>query len=86
MKTYRLLLLIVVLALMAVLSVGASAQEEPFRVAVVSPSAINDLAFTQSMYDALIARTALTHGLRLLTRDRRARGTYDVLGVDYRIV
>jgi basic membrane protein A len=28
---------------------------EPFRVAVVMPSAINDLAFSQSMYDALIA-------------------------------
>ncbi len=27
---------------------------EPFRVAVVMPSAINDLAFSQSMYDALI--------------------------------
>ena len=26
---------------------------EPFRVAVVMPSAINDLAFSQSMYDAL---------------------------------
>jgi basic membrane lipoprotein Med (substrate-binding protein (PBP1-ABC) superfamily) len=28
---------------------------EPFRVAVVMPSAINDLAFSQSMYDALIS-------------------------------
>ena len=28
---------------------------EPFRVAVVMPSAINDLAFSQSMYDALLA-------------------------------
>jgi basic membrane protein A len=28
---------------------------EPFRVAVVMPSAITDLAFSQSMYDALIA-------------------------------
>jgi basic membrane protein A len=27
----------------------------PFRVAVVMPSAINDLAFSQSMYDALLA-------------------------------
>ena len=26
----------------------------PFRVAVVMPSAINDLAFSQSMYDALV--------------------------------
>ncbi len=30
-------------------------QEGPFRVAVVMPSAINDLAFSQSMYDALVA-------------------------------
>ena len=29
--------------------------EGPFRVAVVMPSAINDLAFSQSMYDALAA-------------------------------
>jgi basic membrane protein A len=28
--------------------------EEPFRVAVVMPSAITDLAFSQSMYDALL--------------------------------
>jgi basic membrane protein A len=27
---------------------------EPFRVAVVMPSAVNDLAFSQSMYDALL--------------------------------
>src|SRR5512134_2171615 len=27
---------------------------EPFRVAVVMPSAINDLAFSQSIYDALV--------------------------------
>ncbi|MGD9093475.1 MAG: BMP family protein [Anaerolineales bacterium] len=30
-------------------------EEGPFRVAVVMPSAINDLAFSQSMYDALVA-------------------------------
>jgi basic membrane protein A len=29
-------------------------EDEPFRVAVVMPSAINDLAFSQSMYDALM--------------------------------
>ena len=29
--------------------------EGPFRVAVVMPSPINDLAFSQSMYDALVA-------------------------------
>lgn len=31
-----------------------AAPAEPFRVAVVMPSAINDLAFSQSMYDALM--------------------------------
>jgi basic membrane lipoprotein Med (substrate-binding protein (PBP1-ABC) superfamily) len=31
------------------------AEEGPFRVAVVMPSAINDLAFSQSMYDGLVA-------------------------------
>lgn len=28
--------------------------EKPFRVAVIMPSAVNDLAFSQSMYDALV--------------------------------
>ena len=28
--------------------------ENPFRVAVIMPSAVNDLAFSQSMYDALV--------------------------------
>ena len=32
----------------------AMEEKEPFRVAVVMPSAINDLAFSQSMYDALL--------------------------------
>ena len=33
----------------------AAAPAKKFRVAVVMPSAINDLAFSQSMYDALVA-------------------------------
>ncbi len=33
----------------------AAAPSGPLRVAVVMPSAINDLAFSQSMYDALVA-------------------------------
>ena len=54
---------IVLLALLLVAAVlsacggggtGGSGQEGPFRVAVVMPSAINDLAFSQSMYDALL--------------------------------
>jgi len=36
-----------------------------------------------AVYDALIARTAAHHGLELLTRDRRARATYDQVGVRY---
>jgi basic membrane lipoprotein Med (substrate-binding protein (PBP1-ABC) superfamily) len=53
-------LLSVLIVLSLVLSAcGAQATEEPapaeaFRVAVVMPSAINDLAFSQSMYDALV--------------------------------
>ena len=35
-------------------SPAAPAETETFRVAVVMPSAINDLAFSQSMYDALV--------------------------------
>jgi basic membrane lipoprotein Med (substrate-binding protein (PBP1-ABC) superfamily) len=31
------------------------AAAEPFKIAMIAPSAINDLAFTQSMYDALLA-------------------------------
>lgn len=37
-----------------------------------------------AVYDALVAATARAHGLPLLTRDRRARSTYDALGVDVR--
>lgn len=32
----------------------ATAEEDPFRVALLTPSAVNDLAFSQSMYDALL--------------------------------
>ena len=51
--------LTLVVALSLVLSAcgGAAATPAPaekFRVAVVMPSAINDLAFSQSMYDALV--------------------------------
>jgi basic membrane protein A len=37
-----------------VAATATPAAAEPFRVAVVMPSAINDLAFSQSMYDALV--------------------------------
>lgn len=55
--------LLVLLMLVAILSTACGAAEPvaapaessgPFKVAVVTPSAINDLAFSQSMYDALV--------------------------------
>lgn len=57
MKKAGLLLTLVMIAALAipVLSPGAKAQDDPFRVAVVTPSTINDLAFSQSIYDALAA-------------------------------
>ncbi|HET8928062.1 MAG TPA: PIN domain-containing protein [Microbacterium sp.] len=39
-----------------------------------------------AVYDALIGATAAAHGLMLLTRDARARRTYDALGIEYRTV
>ena len=36
-----------------------------------------------SVYDALVGATARHHDLTLLTRDRRARPTYDLVGVRY---
>ncbi len=48
------LLLVVVLVLMSAVSL-THAQDEVFKVAAVAPSAKNDLAFSQSMFDALTA-------------------------------
>lgn len=48
-------LLLVGLMLAACGGAGDDGREGPFKVAVVMPSAINDLAFSQSMYDALQA-------------------------------
>jgi predicted nucleic acid-binding protein len=39
-----------------------------------------------SVYDALVGEAALSNGLRLMTRDLRARRTYDFLGVDFELV
>jgi basic membrane lipoprotein Med (substrate-binding protein (PBP1-ABC) superfamily) len=51
------LLMVVILIVAAIPAMTTNAQDEmkPLRVAVVMPSAINDLAFSQSMYDALVA-------------------------------
>ncbi len=39
-----------------------------------------------SVYDALVAATAVEHGLVLVTRDRRALETYRVLGAHVRLL
>ncbi len=39
-----------------------------------------------AVYDALVGATALAHSMSLLTRDRRALGTYGALGVDVRLI
>lgn len=39
-----------------------------------------------SVYDAIIAATAAEHGMTLLTRDGRARRSYDAVGASYLIV
>ena len=39
-----------------------------------------------AIYDALVGATARAYGLLLLSRDRRAKPTYDLLGVDVRLI
>jgi toxin FitB len=39
-----------------------------------------------AVYDGLVALAAKEHGLPLATRDARARGTYDAVGVDVILV
>ncbi|MEI2826384.1 MAG: type II toxin-antitoxin system VapC family toxin [Dermatophilaceae bacterium] len=39
-----------------------------------------------AVYDALVGEASRTNARRLLTRDLRARRTYDLLGVDYLLV
>ncbi len=39
-----------------------------------------------AVYDGLVALAAKEHGVALATRDARARGTYDAVGVDVIIV
>jgi basic membrane lipoprotein Med (substrate-binding protein (PBP1-ABC) superfamily) len=57
MKTQRLLPVLLALTLLVAACGGAAtaAPTGPFRIAVVMPSAITDMAFSQSMYDALKA-------------------------------
>ena len=49
---------VLLLTLIVALYIGVMptmAQDDVFRVAAVAPSATNDLAFSQSMYDGLMA-------------------------------
>lgn len=39
-----------------------------------------------AVYDGLVALAAREHGLALVTRDARARGTYDAVGADVIVV
>ncbi len=39
-----------------------------------------------AVYDALVGEAARTNHRRLLTRDLRARRTYDLIGVDYQVI
>jgi basic membrane protein A len=56
----RVVQLVIVLVLLTILATACGAKPEvassegPFKVAVVMPSAINDLAFSQSMYDTML--------------------------------
>jgi basic membrane protein A len=57
MKKYGKILVLLILATLILVGCGGddeASAPEVFRVAVVMPSAINDLAFSQSMYDALL--------------------------------
>jgi basic membrane protein A len=59
MKTFQKMFVLLMLTAMLLTACGGGdgddgGTSEAFRVAVVMPSAINDLAFSQSMYDALL--------------------------------
>ena len=51
----RNILLTILLAVFAVTGAATIGQDDVFRIAALMPSATNDLAFSQSMYDALVA-------------------------------
>ncbi len=55
MKKFSILMVVVLIVAALLPAMTTGAQDEPFKVAVVMPSTINDLAFSQSMYDALVA-------------------------------
>jgi toxin FitB len=39
-----------------------------------------------AVYDALVGAAAAEHGIRLVTRDKRAAATYRVLGIDFELL
>jgi len=53
MKCKKNIIIIVMISIL-VFSLGFGANAKAFRVAVIMPSSISDLAFSQSMYDALL--------------------------------
>ncbi len=59
MNAQRLFVLVSLLTIIALVACATptptAVPAKPFRIAVIMPSAINDLAFSQSMYDALVA-------------------------------
>src|SRR5512138_2548619 len=61
MKKYTWIIILTLIFALALSACGAGqppatqAPAKPFRVAVILPSAKNDMAFSQSMYDALVA-------------------------------
>ncbi len=55
MKKLGMLLVVLLIVALMVPVMTTGAQDEPFRVAVVMPSTITDLAFSQSIMDALLA-------------------------------
>ena len=53
MKCKKNIIILIIISIL-VLSLGFGANAKTFRVAVIMPSSISDLAFSQSMYDALL--------------------------------
>jgi basic membrane lipoprotein Med (substrate-binding protein (PBP1-ABC) superfamily) len=56
-KLFRMLTIIMVMLFLAAAcgDAGGASEEGTLTVAIVSPSAVNDFAFTQSIYDAMVA-------------------------------
>jgi len=53
MKLKKIIIILILISII-VLSLGFGASAKPFRVAVIMPSSISDMAFSQSMYEALV--------------------------------